>query len=229
MKPNKIAITYKSRVYFLDRVTEESKHYQIAFETDRWSIRFYLLENGQIRIIINKSVKKSETEYHTHFCYDCYCTLDKNGLFLDDVHDPATCRKITNPTKWFVIEPILRSIYNLLKEELEALHPFDLIHDIRDLEHFIYRKMEEYGKVEFTVNNTLRFGIGENAYATSEEAFKAKGKEPIVLLNLFNGNHVISKDTIIFFLFWLMDRDGQLTVSENDKTKVVYQKQSTNK
>lgn len=52
MKASKIAITYKSRVYFLDRVTGESKHYQMAFEADRWSIRIYLLQNGQIRIII---------------------------------------------------------------------------------------------------------------------------------------------------------------------------------
>ena len=221
MKPNKIAIMYKGVVHFLNRVTGESKHYQIAFETDRWSIRFYLLQNGQIRIIINKSIKKSETEYHTHFCYDCYCTLDKNGLFLDDVHDPATCRKITNPTKWFTIEPMLRDIHNQLKEELEALHPFDLIHDIRDLVHFIYRKMEEYGKVEFTVNNSLRFGIGENAYTTSEEALKAKEKEPVVLLNLFNGNHIISKDTIIFFLYWLLDRDKELSVSDGQKLKTV--------
>jgi hypothetical protein len=89
--------------------------------------------------------------------------------------------------------------------------------------------MEEYGRIEFTINNSLRFGIGENAYTTSEEAFKAKEKEPIVLLNLFNGNHVISKDTVIFFLYWLMDRGGQLTVSDNDRMKIVYQKQSITK
>ncbi|MDL2305072.1 hypothetical protein LJC72_07005 [Bacteroides sp. OttesenSCG-928-D19] len=222
MKPNKIAIIYKGNMYSLNRVTTESKHYQIAFETDRWSIRFYLLYNGQIRIIINKSIKKSETEYHTHFCYDCYCTLDKDHLFLDDVHDPATCRKITNPTKWFTIEPMLRDIHTQLKDELEALHPFDLIHDIRDLEHFIYRKMKEYGEVEFTVNNSLRFGIGENAYTTSDEAFKAKEKEPLVLLNLFNSYHVISQDTIIFFLYWLTDRDGHLTISDTERSKIVY-------
>ena len=35
MKPNKIAIMYKGVVHFLNRVTCESKHYQIAFETDR--------------------------------------------------------------------------------------------------------------------------------------------------------------------------------------------------
>lgn len=99
---------------------------------------------------------------------------------------------------------MLIDIHNQLKEELEALHPFDLIHDISDLERFIYQKMEEYGKVEFAVNNSLRFGIGENTYTTNEETFKAKEKEPIVLLNLFNGNHVISKDTIIFFLYWLI-------------------------
>lgn len=222
MKPNQIVITYKSRDYILTRVAGESKHYQIAFETDRWSIRFYLLQNGQIRIIINKSVKKSETQYHTHFCYDCYCTLGEDHLFLDDVHDPATCRRITNPTKWYTINPMLREIYSQLKEELKALHPFDLIHDIGDLNQFIFWKMKEHGIVEFTVNDSLRFGIGENAYTTSEEALKAKEKEPLVLLNLFNGNHIISQDTIIFFLYHLLDRDGQLTISEEGKTKTVF-------
>lgn len=221
MKPNQIVITYKSKNYILNKVSD-NKYYQMAFETDRWSIRIYLLENGQIRIIINKSVKKSQTDYHTLFCYDCYCTLETFGLFLNDVCDPATCRKIKNPTKWFTIEPMLREIYTQLKEELEALHPFDLIHDIRDLERFIFRRMEEYGTVEFTVNNSLRFGIGENGYTTSEEAFKAKEKEPLALLNLFNGNHVISKDTIIFFLYWLIDRDKKLTVSDGKRTKDIF-------
>lgn len=230
MKTNKIVITYKSRKYILDRVNKERGYHQMAFETDRWSIRIYLLENGHIRIIINKSVKKSETDYHTQFCYDCYCTLnydvyDKSShLFLNYVCDPATCRKIKNPTKWFTIEPMLGEIYTQLREELEALHPFDLIHDIRDLEWFIYRKMEENGTTEFTVNNSLRFGIGENAYTSTEEAFRAKEKEPLVLLNLFNGNHVISKDTIIFFLYWLNDRDNKLTVTDGEKTKDIFLK-----
>ena len=117
---------------------------------------------------------------------------------------------------------MLREIYTQLKKELEALHPFDLIHDIRDLERFIFRKMEEYGTKEFTVNNSLRFGIGENAYTTTEEAMQAKEKEPLALLNLFNGNHVISKDTIIFFLYWLIDRDKKLTVSDGEKTKDIF-------
>jgi hypothetical protein len=99
------------------------------------------------------------------------------------------------------------------------LHPFDLIHDIRDLEQFIYRKLKEYGTTGFTVNNSLRFGIGENAYTTSKEALQAKEKEPVVLLNLFNGFHVISKDTIVFFLYWLLDRDKKLSVSDGCKTK----------
>jgi len=222
MKANQIIITYKSKKYILDRVNGESKYYQMAFETDRWSIRIYLLQNGQIRIIINKSVKKSETEYHTHFCYDCYCTLDTYGLYLNDVCDPATCRKIKNPTKWFTMEPMLREIYAQLKEELNALHPFDLIHDVAELKLFIHRKMKEYGTVEFTINNSLRFGIGENAYTTSEEALKAKETEPLVLLNLFNSYHVISQDTIPFFLYWLIDRDGKLTISEGTKSKDIF-------
>jgi hypothetical protein len=222
MKANKIAITYKSKVYILNRVNGESKHYQIGFETDRWSVHIYLLQNGQIRIIINKSVKKSETDYHTQFHYDCYCTLLPNGLSLDDVSDPATCRKIKNPTKWFTIEPMLRDIYSQLKEELKALHLFDLIDDIDDLKHFMYRKMEEYGTTEYIINDSLRFGIGENAYTTTEEALQAKEKEPIVLLNLHNGYHVISKDTIVFFLFWLTDKNGHLTISDGEKTKEIF-------
>jgi len=220
MKSNKIVITYKSRKYILDRV-DDDKHYQIGFEADRWSIRFYLLQNGQIRIIINKSVKKSENDYHTQFCYDCYCTLEPFGLFLDDVCDPATCRKIKNMTKWFTIEPMLREIYTQIKDELKVLHPFELIHDFRDLEQFIYRKIKEYGTTEFVINNSLRFGIGENAYTTSQEALKAKEKEPIVSLNIFDGNHIISIDTIVFFLYWLLDRDGELTLSDGQRSKTV--------
>ena len=222
MKTNKIAITYKSRVYILNRVSGESKHYQIGFEADRWSVHIYLLQNGQIRIIVNKSIKKSETDYHTQFHYDCYCTLLPNGLSSDDVSDPATCRKIKNLTKWFTIEPMLRDIYAQLKEELETLHPFDLIRDIDDLKHFMYRKMEEYGTREYIINDSLRFGIGENAYTTTEEAIQAKEKEPIVLLNLHNGHHVVSKDTIVFFLYWLIDRDGHLTISDGEKTKAIF-------
>lgn len=119
MKQNKIAITYKSQLYILHRTA--SKHYQIGFETDRWSIHIYMRQDSPIRIIINKSVKKSETEYHTQFCYDCYCSLDKNGLYLNDVSDPATCRKIKNMTKWFTIEPMLREIYNQLKDEIALM------------------------------------------------------------------------------------------------------------
>ena len=226
MKANNIAITYKSQTHILNRVNND-KYYQIGFEADRWSVHIYLLQNGQIRVIINKSIKKSETDYHTQFHYDCYCTLDKNGLFLNDVCDPATCRKITNRTKWFTIQPILNGIYTQLKEELEALHPFDLIHDLTDLEQFIYRRMEVYGTTEFTVNNSLRFGIGENAYTTNTEAFEAKEKEPVVLLNLFNGNHIISKDTIVFFLYWLLERDNRLIVSDGEKTKEIATKINT--
>jgi hypothetical protein len=59
MKANKIAITYKSQVYILNRT--ESNHYHIGFDTDRWSISIYITQNDSVRIIINKSVKKSET------------------------------------------------------------------------------------------------------------------------------------------------------------------------
>lgn len=228
MKPNKISFTYKSQTYILDRINSENKYYQIGFEADRWSIHIYLTQNNQIRIIFNKSINKRETEYHTQFCYDCYCSLSydvykkSEYLFLNHVSDPATCRKIKNPTKWFTIEPMIRDIYNQLKEEIDALHPFDLIHNIRDLEYFIFQKMKSNEGAEYIINNCLRFGIGENSYTTSEEATQAKEKQPLVLLNLFNGYHVISQDTIIFFLYWLIDRDGQLTISEEGKTKTVF-------
>jgi hypothetical protein len=223
MKPNQIAIPYKSKYYTLDRVND-NKYYQIGFQADRWSIHIYLLQNGQIRIIINKSIKKSATEYHTQFHYDCYCTLDANGLFLDDVCDPATCRKIRNATKWFTIELMLRAIYSNLKEELNALHPFDLIHDITDLEQFIYRKLKEYGTKEYTINNSLCFGIGENAYTTTKEALQAKEKEPVAIMNIFDGKHIISIDTIVFFLYWLLERDKKLSISDGERTKEIFTK-----
>lgn len=222
MKANKIVITYEGQKHTLDR--KESKYYPLLFETDRWRVHISLLLDNTFRIMINKSVKKSENEYHTQFCYDCYCSLSYNVnkkseyLFLN----PATCKCIRNNTKWFTIEPMIKDIYNQLKEEIDALHPFDLIHDIRDLEQFIYRKMKSNEGTEYMINNSLRFGIGENSYTTSEEALQAKEKEPLVLLNLFNGFHVIAKDTIVFFLYCLIDRDGQLTVSEEGKTKTVF-------
>jgi len=122
MKQNKITIIYKSRLYILKRT--ESKQYQIGFDTDRWSIRIYITQNDSVRIIINKSVKKSETEYHTHFCYDCYCTLETSNLYLNEVSDPATCRKIKNMTKWFIIEPMLKEIYNQLKGEMVMINNY---------------------------------------------------------------------------------------------------------
>jgi hypothetical protein len=120
MNPDKIVIPYKDKNYFLDRVSD-NKYYQTGFETGRWSVHIYLLQNGQIRIIINKSIKKSDTHYSTQFHYDCYCTLTGNDFFLDDVCDPATCKRIRNATKWFTIEPMLRAIYSQLKEELYTL------------------------------------------------------------------------------------------------------------
>ncbi len=44
MKPIKIAITYRDKVYFLDRVEKETDHYQIGFESDRWSIHLPVAE-----------------------------------------------------------------------------------------------------------------------------------------------------------------------------------------
>lgn len=221
MKTEKIIITYKSRKYILNRTNCTKAYYQIGFESDRWGVHIYLLQDRQIRIIINKSIKKSENDYHTQFHYDCYCTLHTGTMFLNFVNDPATCKRIRNHTKWFTIEPMLRELYSQLKEEINALHPFDLIHDIRDLEQFIYREMEQYGSTEFIINGSLRFGIGENAYAPSREALQAAMKEPILLMDLFNGFHVISKDTVIFFLYWLLDRDGQLTVSDGERMKTI--------
>lgn len=122
MKANKIAITYKSQVYILNRT--ESNHYQIGFDTDRWSIHIYITQNDWIRIIINKSVRKSKNEYHTQFCYDCYCTIGTSNLYLNEVSDPATCRKIRNMTKWVTIEPMLKEIYNQLKGEMEMINNY---------------------------------------------------------------------------------------------------------
>lgn len=217
MKPNSIVITYKIRKYTLNRV--ENKNYHIGFETDRWSIRFYLLQDNEIRIIINKLIKKSDTDYHTQFCYDCYCTRLTDILFLNHVSNPATCKRIRNCTKWFTIEPMLREIYSQLKEEINALHHFDRIHDFGDVVQFIYRKLKSNDGTEYTVNNSLRFGIGENACIATEEAMQAKEIEPIALLNLYNGFHTISIDAIVFFLYWLRDRDGKLFLSDGERIK----------
>ena len=119
MKQNSIKVTYKGKEYILDR--REDKNCQMVFEADRWSVRIYALANSNFRIIIDKSIKKSATEYHLQFCYDCYCELHSYYLFLNDVSDPATCRKIKNRTKWHIIQPILNEIYTQLKEELPTI------------------------------------------------------------------------------------------------------------
>jgi hypothetical protein len=100
------------------------------------------------------------------------------------------------------------------------------IHNINDLQMFVFQKTMQYGKVEYSVNNSLRFGIGENAYTTTEEAFKAKEKEPIAILNLFNGFHIVSADTVIFFFYWLLERDEHLTISDGKQSKIVIQTQT---
>jgi len=217
MTPSSIIITYKSKKHVLNRT--ENQHYPIVFESDRWSIRIYILQDGRLRILIDKSVRKSKTEKHLQFCYDCYCSLFNDNIILNYVSDPATCKRIRNNTKWFTIEPIIGEIYTQLKSEIDILHPFDMITNIGDLQYFMFHKMKEYGTVEYTVNNSLRFGIGENAYTTSEEAMQAKEKEPVMLLNMFDGHHIVSTDSIIFFLYWLQDRDGKLTVSDGNRAK----------
>ena len=219
MKPNSIKITYKDKNHVLNRV--ENKYYQIGFESDRWRVHIYLLKNGQYRVIISKSVKKGANDYHTQFHYDCYCLLVADDIYLNDVCDPATCKRIMSKTKWLVIEPMIREIYTQLKAEIKALHQFDLIHDFNDLKQFIFRNLKEYNETEYIINNSLRFGIGENAYTTTEEAYKAKEKEPIALLYMYNGYHIISVDTIVFFLYWLLDRDNNLTISDGERTKTI--------
>lgn len=138
MKPNSINITYKSRKHSLNRVNTEGKYFQIGFETDRWQIHISLQQDNRIRLIINKSVKISPYDYHTQFCYDCYCYLNSDHLFLCHVSDPATCKRVYNNVRWFTIEPLLAEIYAQLKEELEELHPFDLItHSFKHYENHI--------------------------------------------------------------------------------------------
>ena len=116
MKQSSIEITYKDKKYILDR--KEDKNCPIVFDAERWSIRIYALANNNLRIIIEKLIKKSATNYQIQFFYDCYCEHHSYHLFLNDVCDPATCRKIKNRTKWYVIQPILNEIYTQLKEEL---------------------------------------------------------------------------------------------------------------
>ena len=116
MKQSRIEITYKDKKYILDR--KEDKNCPIVFDAERWSIRIYALANNNLRIIIEKSIKKSATEYHIQFFYDCYCEHHSYHLFLNDVCDPATCRKIKNRTKWHTIQPILNEIYTQLKEDI---------------------------------------------------------------------------------------------------------------
>ena len=222
MKQNSIKITYKGKKIVLYR--QENENYHISYESDRWKVNLSLLLNSNIRVMINKYVKKSEHTYSTQFYYDCYCTLSNGLFYLNDVSDPATCKRIINKVKRFTIEPILTEIYNQLKEEINSLHLFDIIQDhFYGLKYFIVKILDFRGNKEYHINNSLRFGIGENAYTTSEVALQVKEKRPVVLQNLFNGHHAISINSIIFFLYWLYDRDGHLTVFDGERTKCIMQ------
>ncbi len=61
MKPTKIAITYRDKVYFLDRVTAESKHYQIGsiMQTGQ-SLGMQLLEADLVRLYRLGMVSREE-------------------------------------------------------------------------------------------------------------------------------------------------------------------------
>jgi hypothetical protein len=79
------------------------------------------LENGSIRVIIEKSVKRSEDVSHTQFFWNCTCVLFRGKLILGGVYDPATCKTVSRKTRLFIIEPMLREIYTQLSAEIDAL------------------------------------------------------------------------------------------------------------
>ncbi len=122
MTPNSIVINYKSKQFTLDRVNTDGKYFQIGFEADRWGVRIYRLEREQVRIIIEKSVKRDDDGTSTQFMWDCYCMFFSGRLSLLHVSDPATCKRISNITKWLDIYSMLEEIYAQLKTEIDALH-----------------------------------------------------------------------------------------------------------
>jgi hypothetical protein len=121
MKTNSITINYKNRQFTLDRVNAEGKYFQIGFASDQWGVRIYTLKGGDMRVIVEKSVKRGDTS-HTQFHWDCFCTVDDLGLLPYEVNDPTTCKRISKHTKWLVIDPILQEIHTQLREELDTLH-----------------------------------------------------------------------------------------------------------
>jgi hypothetical protein len=122
MAPNSITINYKSKQFTLDRVSAEGKYHQIGFEAKNWGVRISLLKNGSIRVIIEKSIKRSEDGLHTQFYWACSCVLFRGKLILGGVYDPATCKPVSRKTRLFIIEPMIREIYTQLKAEIDALH-----------------------------------------------------------------------------------------------------------
>ncbi len=122
MKRNSITLNYKIRQFILDRVSAEGKYFQIGFESPRWGVRIYRLENGRVRIIIEKSRAREDGGTSTQFLWDCYCLPVRGELHMYDVCDPATCKRIDRQTRWHLICPMLDEIYSQLKAEIDALH-----------------------------------------------------------------------------------------------------------
>jgi hypothetical protein len=122
MKPNSITIQYKSRTFTLDRVTAEGQYFQIGFEGRNWGIRIYSLPQGDIRVVIEKSIRRGEVS-HTQLYWDSLCMSNGCGLIPCKVDDPATGKRIGKRTKWLIVDPIVQLVYDQLKEELDALRP----------------------------------------------------------------------------------------------------------
>lgn len=133
MRTASIEFEYKGRLIKLDRRSdEEPEAGKLFFANKTWEVEI-IRESGEgehkfFRVKIEHwRVSKSEDGTITHhnlFYYWCTCYPEEwsdSCLLIQEVYDPAGCKKIRNSTKLLVISPAVNAIYRQLKEEMAAL------------------------------------------------------------------------------------------------------------
>lgn len=133
MRTASIEFEYKGRLIRLDRKPgQEPEAGKLFFANKTWEIEI-IRESGENRLkffrvkLEHWSIKKNEDgtiTNHNLFYYWCTCYPEEcsdSCLLIQEVYDPAGCKKIRNSTKLLVISPVVNAIYQQLKEEMAVL------------------------------------------------------------------------------------------------------------
>lgn len=230
---NYLNINYKNQSYVLTK--KESKNFSIYYEHERFRIGinkdFSGVFNNKLQIFIERSVNRiddysGEKVHSIKISFSCECYMEGKNLYCLSAYNNINGKKVRKDviynTVYSVLNELSTQIYTELQEELKKKE-IEAINDIHELERFIWRKCKSNEKVEYSVNDTLKFGIGENCYTSPEIAGQAKEDQPIITLRCGDIT-IISQDTIIFFLYWLRDKDNHLSISDGEDIRLLYKK-----